>query len=320
MSLSVAGKHAVITGAASGINLAFARLLLAQGCSVLLADLQLRPESQALLDAHPHPSSSSSSKPSALFHKTDVTSWPQLSALWSHALQVFPAVDIVVPGAGIFEPRWSSFWEPPGSSESRDPADAEPGHYAVLDVNLTHPIRLSQLAIGHWTRHGQEGCIVHVGSMAGYMAAINTPLYFASKHGLHGFVRSLGGLRDQVGIRVGCVAPGSVKVSMPVLLLISTSFRTDPSQTPMWFEDPTKAMLLSDQSPFVEAEDIADAMYDLVVREDLGNGTIYECGKGGKRVVPEFHTEPPSADNFMPGYIEESDKVFESLRKDGMKK
>lgn len=87
----------------------------------------------------------------------------------------------------------------------------------------------------------------------------------------------------------------------------------------MWFEDPTKAMLLNDKSPFVEAEDIADAMYDLVVREDLGDGTIYECGKGGKRVVPKFHAEPPSADNIMPGYMDESKKVFERLRKDGMK-
>lgn len=234
MSLSVAGKHAVITGAASGINLAFARLLLSHGCSVVLADLHLRPESQALLDAHPHPPpSSSSDKPSALFHKTDVTSWPQLSSLWSHALEVFPAVEIVVPGAGIFEPRWSSFWEPPGTSESKDPADAEPGHYAVLDVNLTHPIRLSQLAIGHWTRNGQKGCIVHVGSIAGYTSAINTPLYFASKHGLHGFVRSLAGLRDELGIRVGCVAPGSVKVRnylRPLLcffFFISTIFIAD---------------------------------------------------------------------------------------------
>lgn len=87
----------------------------------------------------------------------------------------------------------------------------------------------------------------------------------------------------------------------------------------MWFEDPTKSVLLDDRSPFIEAEAIADAMYDLVVQEDLGNGTIYECGKGGKRVVSEFHTEPPGADNMMPGYIDESAKIFEKLRKDGLK-
>lgn len=85
----------------------------------------------------------------------------------------------------------------------------------MLDVNLTAPIRLSQMAVAHWTSNHQKGCLVHVGSMAGYTTAINTPLYFASKHGLHGFVRSLRGLRDELGIRVGCVAPGGVRVSGP---------------------------------------------------------------------------------------------------------
>jgi NAD(P)-dependent dehydrogenase (short-subunit alcohol dehydrogenase family) len=133
-------------------------------------------------------------------------------------LDKFPSVDIVVPGAGLFEPKWSSFWEAPRTesnreSVSQDAADADPGHYAVLDVNLVSPIRLSQLAIGHWIKTKQKGCLVHVGSMAGYGAGITTPLYFASKHGLHGFVRSLGGLRDELGIRVGCIAPGAVAVS-----------------------------------------------------------------------------------------------------------
>lgn len=228
MTLSVEGKHAVITGGGSGINLAFARLLLGKGCSVILADLQLRPESEALLDEFPHPPSSPG-KPSALFHKTNVASWPQLASLWSRAVSVFPAVEIVVAGAGVFEPRWSSFWEAPRTegtnptSESRDPADGDPGHYAVLDVNLTHPIRLSQLAISHWTQRKEKGCLVHVGSMAGYCASINTPLYFASKHGLHGFVRSLGGLRDELGIRVGLVAPGTVRVGYPLTPPTSSS-------------------------------------------------------------------------------------------------
>ncbi|KAK1499769.1 hypothetical protein CTAM01_06963, partial [Colletotrichum tamarilloi] len=174
MSLSVAGKYAVITGAGSGINLAFARLLLEKGCSVIIGDLALRHEAQKLLEQYPHPQPGSntsnnknnSDRPSALFQETNVASWPSLSRLWSSALSSFPQIDIVVPGAGLFEPAWSSFWHPPKTgtnpdSESRDAADAEPGTYAVLDVNLTHPIRLSQLAIGYWTQEGKGGCLVH---------------------------------------------------------------------------------------------------------------------------------------------------------------
>ncbi|KAI6783058.1 15-hydroxyprostaglandin dehydrogenase [NAD(+)]-like protein [Emericellopsis cladophorae] len=303
MVLSVAGKNAIITGGGSGINLEFARLLLDIGCSVLIADLHCRPEAQSLLDQFPP---SSSDKPQAVFHKTDVTSWPQLTSLWSTALTHFPSIDIVVPGAGIFEPQWSSFWDPPQSesnpsSASRDDANGEPGHYAVLDVNLAAPIRLSQMAIGHWTSHKQKGCLVHVGSIAGYCTAINTPLYFASKHGLHAFVRSLGGLRDELGIRVGCVAPGSVR-------------------TPMWAEDPTKACLVDENTVLIEPKEIAEAMYSLVVDENLGNGTIYECGKGSTRVVPEYNLDPPNvAGAMVPGYENAQRDLYENLRNNGMK-
>ncbi|KAG7076916.1 Hco3-transporter family protein [Colletotrichum scovillei] len=159
---------------ASSINLAFARLLLEKGCSVMIGDLALRPEARKLIEQYPHPQTGSNTsnnknnsyRPSALFQETNVASWPSLSRLWSSALSSFPQIDIVVPGAGLFEPAWSSFWHPPKTesnpdSESRDTADAEPGTYAVLDVNLTHPIRLSQLAIGYWTQEGKGGCLVH---------------------------------------------------------------------------------------------------------------------------------------------------------------
>lgn len=240
----------------TGINLEFARLLLSKGCSVVIADLALRPESRALLDQYPHPPpSASASSPSAIFHQTDVTSWPQLTSLWTLATTAFPHIDIVVNGAGLFEPPTSNFWEPPPPppppppsaldnpsadatstatatnippSRSRDDPAAEPGHYATLDVNLVAPIRLSQLALSHWTRRRLPGVLVCVGSMAGYMSAVNTPLYFASKHGLHGFVRSLGGLKAKLGIRTACVAPGTVRASLPPLSL-SLSFPLTPN-------------------------------------------------------------------------------------------
>lgn len=86
----------------------------------MIADLSLRPEAKALLDEY---SSDSGDKARAVFLKTDVTDWLQLSRMFSVAVQEFGAVDIVCPGAGIFDPSFSSFWEPPGSSESQDAAD-----------------------------------------------------------------------------------------------------------------------------------------------------------------------------------------------------
>ncbi|KAK1701458.1 hypothetical protein BDP55DRAFT_641675 [Colletotrichum godetiae] len=188
MSLSVAGKYAVITGAGSGINLAFARLLLENDCSVMIGDLALRPEAQQLLTHYPHSqqpngNNTNTNRPSALFQKK--------------------------------KKKKTSFWHPPKTpsnpdSESRDAADAEPGTYAVLDVNLTHPTRLSQLAIGYWTQEGRSGCLVHVSSIAGHAAGIGSPLYVASKHGLHRFVRCMAGMRDRLGIRCSDIADPNV--------------------------------------------------------------------------------------------------------------
>jgi NAD(P)-dependent dehydrogenase (short-subunit alcohol dehydrogenase family) len=190
---------------------------------VFIGDLALRPEAQSLIEEFPLiPSARPSiSKPVALFKKTDVTSWKQLTDLVRKGEEVFPQLDIVVPGAGIFEPAWSSFWNAPRSttnpnSPSKDDAGGEPGHYAVIDINLTHPIRLSQLAISHWTDRRIPGSLLVVGSIAGYVHGIGSPLYFASKHGVHGFVRSLGDLRDTLGIRSAAVAPGAVQVSLSV--------------------------------------------------------------------------------------------------------
>ncbi|KAH6605521.1 hypothetical protein Trco_004674 [Trichoderma cornu-damae] len=285
MSLSVTGRHAIITGGGSGINLAFARKLLSRGCSVLIGDLGLRPEAQELLKQYPHDPSTlpSAARPVAIFRKTDVTSWPQLSALTRAAEAAFPQVDIVVPGAGIFEPRWSSFWNPPRSptnpdSPSRDDAEGEPGHYAVLDINLTHPIRLSQLAIAHWTSRRIPGSLLVVGSMAGYVHGIGSPLYFASKHGVHGFVRSLGPLRDTVGIRTAAIAPGAVN-------------------TPMWSGDPDKKKMMNADDIAASAEDVADAMLELLENPQYGDGTILEATAKGTRVVPAFNAPPPDVED-----------------------
>ena len=151
------------------------------------------------------------------FHQTDVTSWKQLSQLWRFAIDTLPGVDIVCPAAGIFDHPISRFWEAPRTetnpdSQSQDDADAEPGHYRVLDINLVAPMRLAQLAIGHWTKAKQKGCLVFAGSVAGFAGGMGRPLYHASKFGIHGFVQSLAPLRDEVGIRSGAVAPGAVKV------------------------------------------------------------------------------------------------------------
>lgn len=180
------------------------------------------------------------------------------------------------------------------------------------------PIRLSQLAIGHWTQRRQKGCLVHVGSIAGYTTSPTTPLYFASKHGLHGFVRSLGGLRDALGIRVGVVAPGAVKVT-PSLNPLGKQQGSQVRQTALWKDDPTKASMMTADTKWIEHADVAAAMYQLVVDEDKGDGTVLEILSTGTRVVPQFNADPPETiANMLPGYYKAQQAVLEHLKTDGL--
>lgn len=102
MALSVAGKTAIVTGAGSGINYCFARLLLQKQCNVIFADLALRPEAKELVSQYS--SRSTFDCPRAIFQQTDVRDWAQLDQTFRIAREEFNGADIVCPGAGVYEP------------------------------------------------------------------------------------------------------------------------------------------------------------------------------------------------------------------------
>ncbi|EMC93731.1 hypothetical protein BAUCODRAFT_112155 [Baudoinia panamericana UAMH 10762] len=276
VSFSVEGKTAIITGAGSGINFCFARLLLSRNCNVVIGDLGLRPEAQELVNQH---SSIDKFKARAVFVKCNVVQWPDLDKLFEVADKEFGGADIVCPGAGIFEPHWTNFWHPPGTSKSQDSAQPAGGlgHYALFDINVTHPIRCTQLAISRWlnpikdSRVGKASAtnpkrVVHISSVAGQTPGFATPLYMASKHALSGFIRSLAQL-DFLGIRVNGVAPGVIK-------------------TPLWTDHPEKLKMVDEsQDAWVEPEEVAEAMLRCCEDQTVTGGYVMEVVKGKTRYV-----------------------------------
>ena len=78
--------------------------------------------------------------------------------------------------------------------------------------------------------------------------------------------------------------------------------------------------MIDESTVLLEPEEVAEAMYQLVVDENLGNGTIFECDKGATRVVPEYEGDPPSAKaGSVKGYIEAQRELYDRLKKDGLK-
>ncbi|KAF2438427.1 NAD(P)-binding protein [Karstenula rhodostoma CBS 690.94] len=298
---SVEGRVAIVTGAGSGINFSFAALLLAKGCSVVIADLALRPEARKLLEQYSG-TGTGTGTPRAVFVETDVREWTQLERMFEVAEREFGGVDVVCPGAGIYDPYWTNFWHPPGSAQSKDAPTAN--HYATLDINITHPIRTTQLAISRFLAAGVSPTnpkrVLIISSIAGQVANLNTPLYVAAKHAMNGFIRSLGALDARLGIRVNGVAPGIIK-------------------TPLWTEHPEKLVFLDDaQDAWASPEEVAEAMVRCLEEGGLGGGTVLEVGAGQTRRVEQFNDPGPrgrghTASNLGSSYEE----VFEWLGAEG---
>lgn len=188
-------------------------------------------------------------------------------------------------GAYRFEQHWSNFWRPPGSSASRDSPTG--GRYALVDINITHPIRTTQLAIAHFLRYRDNKKpkhIVHISSIAGQNPAFAAPIYSATKYAINGLVRSMAKLDELFGIRVTAVAPGVIK-------------------TPLWTDHPEKLKMVNDTADaWVTPDEVATVMLALVqqdqVSETIGDrsgqghqfavqgGTILEVSKTVRAVTP----------------------------------
>ncbi|KIX99686.1 uncharacterized protein Z520_04321 [Fonsecaea multimorphosa CBS 102226] len=254
MDFPVAGKNAIVTGGASGINLAFVKLLVSKGANVIVGDLQ---ESAALKELEKQPRSTK-----LLFQKTDVSKWSELEALFKRAQTELGPLDIVCNGAGVFEPTWSNFWN-----------DTETESYKSLDINLTALIKGTRLAIrDQITRSkgrkagGTVGVILNISSLAAQRMLFNQPIYSAAKAGVSAIVRSLAPLHEEFGIKVVAVAPGMV-------------------YTPLWSDHPEKLKAVDEKDIWITPEEQAAAMLDVVEKGEYEGGTVLETLKNFTRKV-----------------------------------
>lgn len=223
----------------------------------MVADLSLRPEAKEHYENF-------TSSPRAVFQKTDVTKWAELEEMFNVANKEFGGSDILCAGAGLFDPKFSNFWFPPGGGVSRD--DPKGDSYLTMDVNVTHPIRSTQLALSHWMnpKSGEKASksnpkrVVVCCSIASYVYGISYPLYFASKAAVAAFVRSLADLEPKLGIKVAGVCPGGVK-------------------SPMLVEDQHKARTIDfEKDELVTVDDVAELLYKLCADDSIKGGSLIE--------------------------------------------
>ncbi|KAI9370401.1 hypothetical protein BJX61DRAFT_535657 [Aspergillus egyptiacus] len=202
---SLAGKVIAITGAASGIGLATARLLAQQGALLSLADInetQLTKVASSL--RHLHPGNGSETVDPILTTPLDVRSaqackdW--ISKTVAHFQQPLSGAANL---AGVFG---QSIAQDVGAVRNVSDAEAE----FVLDVNCRGTFHCLRAELAHMKTgtHGRGGgSIVNAASIAGIMGVEQNGPYVASKHAVVGWTKTVAKEEGKRAIRVNAIAP-----------------------------------------------------------------------------------------------------------------
>ncbi|MGN6473637.1 MAG: SDR family NAD(P)-dependent oxidoreductase [Mycobacteriales bacterium] len=190
---SLDGKVAIVTGASSGLGVAFAKALAEAGADVALGARRVEKleETRAMVESLGR---------RAIAVATDVAKPEDCEGLVTAAVEQLGGVDILVNNAGVGTAV-------PGTRETPEEFGA------VIGVNLNGCYWMAQAFARAATRGGS---IVNIGSVLGLTTAgLPQAAYAASKAGLIGLTRDLAQQWSaRKGIRVNCIAPGFFKSEM----------------------------------------------------------------------------------------------------------
>jgi NAD(P)-dependent dehydrogenase (short-subunit alcohol dehydrogenase family) len=157
------GKVAVVTGAASGMGLAFAHKFADEGMNVVLADIESEPLAMA-------EAAITAKGAKALAVRTNVMHEDEVNRLADRAFAAFGNVHVVCNNAGVASDAGAPVWDQPLSSWEW-----------VLGVNLMGVLYGIRAFVPRMIENGEEGHIVTTASLAGLLTSANP--YGVSKHG-----------------------------------------------------------------------------------------------------------------------------------------
>ena len=189
--LDFQGRHAVITGGATGLGYAIAQRLIASGGSVTLWD---RDDAAAKKAA-----TALGIRASAV--AVDVSQHASVQEAVKATLLIAPRVDALVNSAGVTGPN-VKLWDYP-------PAD----WLQVMQVNLNGLFYCCREVVP-LMRQRNYGRIVNIASVAGKEGNPNASAYSASKAAVIALTKSLGKELADSGVRVNCVTPAAVKTAI----------------------------------------------------------------------------------------------------------
>jgi len=182
--MRIEGKTALITGGASGLGAASARMIVENGGRVIIADLKPGAD---LGEA-------------AVFAPTDVTDPAQMQS----AIQRFDRLHILINCAGIGHPASVV------GNDGPMPLESFTRIVAVNLIGTFNAIRLAAaaMATADPDENGERGVVINTASIAAFEGQIGQAAYSASKGGIVGMTLPIARELARYGIRVMTIAPG----------------------------------------------------------------------------------------------------------------
>lgn len=181
---------ALVTGGASGIGLACARLLATRGWTVVVADID-QPEAESVVARL-----GGGSHDRHLAVRADVTDEDDVERMVGAALETYGCIDAAVNSAGVLGPRLKL-------------ADTSLGDWRrIMAVNADGVFLSMRAEINAMRSHGSSGAIVNVASIMGIVGSPLAAAYVASKHAVVGMTKAAAWECAADAIRVNAVGPG----------------------------------------------------------------------------------------------------------------
>lgn len=190
-SRSIEGRVAIVTGAASGMGRATAKLLSSEGAKVAVTDLDLGACQAVARECGVN------ARPYAL----DVANPETIKSVVAQIAEDFGGIDILINNAGV-----SSFC-------ALDAEEYDETFLRAVTIMLTAHQRMVRAALP-WLRKSDAARIVNVASTEGLGATPGDTPYVAAKTGVTGLTRGLAVDLGPEGITVNCVCPGPINTAM----------------------------------------------------------------------------------------------------------